>query len=231
MLFNSKPLEGKLIERINRFLGIVDLKGNHVKSYIPNPGRMNELLYQGATVYLTENQGLLRKTNYDMVLVKTSNTLVSIDSRTPNIVVHEGIASKRMTEFKDFRVKRREPTFRDSRLDFLLENNGNKLLLEVKSCTLVEEGTALFPDAPTKRGLRHVNTLLKALTSRRAAILIVIQREDAHVFRPHWEMDPEFSEGLRIADRQGVDVHAYSCEVTMKGVSLAGPVRVELDRN
>jgi sugar fermentation stimulation protein A len=122
--------------------------------------------------------------------------------------------------FHGMRIRRREPVFEDSRLDFHLEGDSGQLLLEVKSCTLVEDRTGLFPDAPTKRGRRHIRTLMEALKLGRSAVMFVIQRVDADALRPNEETDPRFAEALREAAGLGVEVYAYSCEVSLRGVSI-----------
>ncbi|MFP3951236.1 MAG: DNA/RNA nuclease SfsA [Candidatus Bathyarchaeia archaeon] len=230
MRFKANLVETRFLERKNRFLGITLLEGEHVEAYIPNPGRLKELLFPGAIVYLIESPAPTRKTDYDLVLVRKEGTLISIDSHVPNMVVREEIESGGIAEFRGFRIKKREPTYNNSRLDFLLTKDGESILLEVKSCTLVEAGRALFPDAPTERGVRHVNTLVHALEGGRSAILILVQRGDADVFQPNWGTDPSFSLALREAWKEGVEVYAYNCDVTLYGVFLNNAIPVKLDR-
>lgn len=213
--------------RPNRFLGEVKIESGRALSYIPNPGRMEELLYPGAKVYLMEKASEHRKTRFDLVLVDLDGTLVSVDSRAPNKVVAEAIEAGRLPEFRGLRIQKREPVFEDSRLDFRLAGASTSMLLEVKSCTQVKDGTGLFPDAPTKRGRRHLHTLVRALDAGRAAVLFLIQRADAAAFRPNMETDPRFGEALREATEQGVEVYAYNSNVTLQGVSINRPVAVE----
>jgi len=144
--------------RLNRFLGEVEIEGRRALCFIPNPGRMEELLRIDARIHLLERIKGVRKTRYDLVLVDTDGTLVSIDSRTPNTVVAEAIETGRLPEFRGLRIEKRELTFGDSRLDLRLAGCSSSLMLEVKSCTLVEDGVGFFPDAPTKRGRRHTST-------------------------------------------------------------------------
>lgn len=220
MRFSSPLIPATFRERPNRFLGHVELKGERMECFIPNPGRMRELLRPGVKVHLLEKWGPRRRTRYDLVLVEYDGTLVSIDSRTPNRVLREAIQAGRIPEFDGLRVERMEPTFQDSRFDLLLRGERSTLILEAKSCTLVEEGVALFPDAPTKRGTRHLKTLVKALEIGRAAIFFLIQRNDAEAFTPHEAMDPGFAEALREAASAGVEVYAYDSTVTLTGVAL-----------
>ena len=222
------PLPATLIERSNRFLGIVELNGKKVKAFIPNPGRMHELMVPGTRVYVIPKEGDHRKTKFDLTLMEYNNTLVSIDSRLPNYMLKESI-NNGLDEFKGFHVDRAEPTFHDSRLDLKLTDGSNQVLLEAKSCTLVEDGIALFPDAPTKRGARHMNTLIKALEFGRAAVCFVIQRNDAREWRPNAKMDPDFAEALRNAVKNGVEAYAYTCDINLETVSIMKRVSINLD--
>ena len=228
MQFTSPLIEARFVERPNRFLGIVDLKGVRTKCHIPNPGRMMELLTEGAKVYIQEKTGQGRKTLYDLTLVEHQGVLVSVDSRTPNNLADEAITQGKIPEFKGYRIKKREHTVEDSRLDFLLEGDEGPLFLEVKSCTLIRDGVALFPDAPTKRGSRHLNTLLRCLKKGRAAVLLVIQRPDASVFSPNAVTDPVFADTLRKVHNKGVEVITYDCKVSTHGIWINKKIEVKI---
>jgi sugar fermentation stimulation protein A len=226
--FESELLRGKLVKRPNRFLGVIELGGKNTQCFIPNPGRMNELLIPENPIYVIERSGDHRKTNYDLVLVQHDGVLVSIDSRIPNKVLNEAINRGELSEFHGFFVERKEPPFHDSRFDLLLSNKKVKWWLESKSCTLVNNGVALFPDAPTVRGVRHLRTLVRALQTGRAAITFIIQRNDAIEFRPNTDMDPDFADALRYAIEKGVEAYAYVSEVNFKGVELDKRVPIVL---
>jgi sugar fermentation stimulation protein A len=228
MRHSGTPLQATLVERKNRFLGVVELEGRKVKAFIPNPGRMHELMVSGTTVYVIPKEGDHRKTKYDLTLVEYNNTLVSIDSRLPNIMLREAI-NKGLPEFKEYTVDKTEPSFHDSRLDLRLTDGVNQVLIEAKSCTLVEDGIALFPDAPTKRGTRHMNTLVKALKHGRAAVFFIIQRNDAREWRPNEKMDPKFAGAIRTAVKNGVEAYAYTCNINLGTVSIEKRVPIKLD--
>ena len=214
--------------RHNRFLGEVEMDGGRALCYIPNPGRMEELLKIDVRVHLLERVSELRKTRYDLVLVDFGGVLVSVDSRAPNNVVAEAIEAGRLPEFHGLRIDKREFVFEDSRLDFRLTGGSASLMLEVKSCTLAEGRTGLFPDAPTERGRRHLHALVRALDLGRAAVLFLIQRGDADNFQPNRRADPGFAEALTEAAERGVEVYAYNSKVTREGVSINNRVPVEL---
>jgi sugar fermentation stimulation protein A len=220
--------KAKFVSRINRFLGVVDIEGVKVQAFIPNPGRMEELLHPEAIVWIANKKAIHRKTEFDLVLVEHKDTLVSIDSRTPNTVIEEAIQAGTAPDFKGYMVERREPSYDDSRFDLLLTDGRRKLTLEAKSCTLVEDGVALFPDAPTKRGTRHLKTLIKALHEGRSTILFLIQRSDAKTFQPNEKTDPEFANALREAALKGVEVYAYGTDVTINEISLKGRIPIDL---
>ena len=228
MRFRGRILKGVFLERLNRFLGRVEVSGREALCYIPNPGRMVELLGSGVEVYLREEHGPGRKTGYDLLLVRRG-VLVSIDSRAPNRLVEEAIQAGLLPEFQGYDIIRAEYTYRGSRVDFLLSQGERRMLLEVKSCTLVEDGRALFPDAPTLRGRRHLHTLISALEQGlEASILFVVQRPDAEGFSPNDETDPEFGAALREAASKGVRIYAYKCQVTLDGMWFLGQVPVIL---
>jgi len=225
----STPIPAKLINRPNRFLGIVELEGKPVQCFIPNPGRMHELMVPGTRVYLFHRPGETRKTDYDLTLVEYNNTLVSIDSRLPNYMLRDSINEARLPEFEGYKVERTEPVFHDSRLDLKLSDGANQMLIEAKSCTLVENSIALFPDAPTKRGARHMNTLIHALRYGRAAVCFIIQRDDALEWRPNKEMDPDFTESIRKAVQRGVEAYAYTCDIKLSRIEIKKRVPVNLE--
>jgi len=213
--------------RFNRFLGLAERDDNEIEVYIPNPGRLQELLISGATIYIHENPKPERKTRFDLVLVETDSVLVSIDSRIPNRLFEEALRQGILKGFEGFHVEEREFRLDGSRIDFLL-GGPKPMLVEVKSCTLVEGGTALFPDAPTERGRRHLRNLTYRPRGFEAAIVFIIQRGDAVKFRPNSRLDPEFTEVLREAHRSGVEVYAYLCQVTLKSIQVVDEVPVEI---
>lgn len=228
MLF-PKPLRRAVFSvRINRFLGLAEVGGAQKEVYIPNPGRLRELLKPGVYVYLSESPRAGRRTRFDLVLVDADGVLVSIDSRVPNRLFEEAMEMELLEEFKGLRVEGREVRFDGSRIDFLLSGDERRMLVEVKSCTLVEEGVALFPDAPTERGRRHLRRLAERPRGLEAAVVFIIQRGDAELFRPNSRLDPAFSEALREAHKRGVRVYAHRCRVTLGGIWVVGEVDVEM---
>jgi sugar fermentation stimulation protein A len=162
-------------------------------------------------------------------LVDVGGILVSADARLPNTLVEEALRERRLSPFADYDDLRPEVAYHESRLDFALVKDGQRCLIEVKSVTLVQGGLALFPDAPTKRGHRHVQELRRAVgEGERAAVIFVVQRGDARSFAPNVGADPVFAEALGWALEEGVDVYAYTCRVSRHEVRLDRPLEVSI---
>ncbi len=227
MKFN-RLYQATFIERRNRFTVVVDLNGGPVEAHMANSGRLKDLLVRGRTVYLVKKDEPQRKTKYDIVLASLDTGLVSVDARLPCDLVEEALIECRLEPFREYACFQREVTFGDSRLDFKLENE-RTYLLEIKSVTKVRNGTAMFPDAVTARGSRHVRTLLEARNQGyEAAVAFIAQREDVERFSPDDETDPAFGETLRDAAARGLDIFAFKCQVSLKEIRIAGPIPVVL---
>ena len=189
--------------------------------HVANTGRMRELLVPGRPLLLRPAAKPERKTAFDLMLVDLDFTLCSTDSRLPPHLVEEAFLDGRLQQFASFQKVRREVTFEESRFDLMLSGKEGTCYVETKSVNLVENRVALFPDAPTERGRKHLGTLAKAVAAgHRAAAFFVIQRSDAEAFRPHPTADPAFAQALRGAAAQGVEVYAYNCRVTRCGISI-----------
>jgi sugar fermentation stimulation protein A len=228
----THPLqEAEFILRENRFAARVIVDGKQELVHVPNSGRMTELLVPGYTVFLSAADRPGRKTRYDLVSVDANGTLVSVDSRVPNAVIGEAVAIGAIPQLSTFDRVRPEYTRGRSRFDFLLGDEEGGALVEVKGCTLVmDDGMALFPDAPTARGARHVRELADAVEEGMDAfVVIVVQRNDGRVFAPNDATDRPFGDALRAAEARGVQVMAYLTKITRTGVSLADPIAVDLD--
>jgi sugar fermentation stimulation protein A len=222
-------IEGTFIRRDNRFRATVEVRGQPVWAHVPNSGRLEELFVPGRPVLLRKIDLPHRKTKYDLTLVELDQGLVSVDARLPNKLVHEAIAANQLPEFTGYQAVHREVAYGASRLDFMLEGGKRRCFVEVKSVTLVCAGVALFPDAPTLRGRRHVGELAQAiLEGKRAAVVFVVQREDAVSFAPNDAADPAFGQTLREAARTGLEVYAYLCRVSWDKVALDRPIPVTL---
>jgi len=222
-------VKGVFLERTNRFVCWVEVEGRTEKAHLANSGRLKELLVPGRPVYLEESFSPHRRTHYDMLLIALDNTVVSVDARLPNDLVEEGLRQGILEPFKRYSQIRREVTFGHSRLDFLLQNNGQCCYVEVKSITLVEHGKGLFPDAPTERGRQHLLSLIQARKDgHQAAIVFVVQRPDVTGFSPNDKTDPAFGLALREAHKAGVGIYAYRCTVTLREIRIEKEIPVWL---
>ena len=202
-------IEGRFIDRPNRFIAHVLINGVEETVHVKNTGRCRELLLPNAEVRLAVSDNPNRKTKCDLVAVyKEKLGWVNIDSQAPNKVVQEWL------ETQDYSLVKPEYVYGDSRIDFYMVKNQQEYLMEVKGCTLEIDGIGYFPDAPTERGVKHLKELTKARTlGYECIIAFVIQMEGVSEVRPYISMQPEFGEALEEAKAAGVKVLFLQCEV------------------
>ena len=225
----TSVIRAEFLYRKNRFISYCKKGSKTLEVYVPNTGRCKELLIEGVTVYLTYNDNPNRKTSYTLIGVMKDDRLINIDSQAPNQVVEEALLKNKIDlGFKYNKIKR-EYTHGDSRFDFYLEGEGQKALMEVKGVTLEKNGIVAFPDAPTKRGLKHVKGLDNSKENYLTFVLFVIQMEDAKFFTPNYLTDPGFARGLKEASENGVKVLAYDSIVTKNSIELNKEVPVILE--
>ena len=226
--------QGKFIERPNRFIAMVEVAGSVEKAHVKNTGRCRELLIPGAQIYLEDFDGRMgkRKMRYSLIKVMKGNQLVNMDSQAPNIVVREALISGhlQLPDMGTLTLVKGEHKFGDSRLDFYVEDSaGKKGLIEVKGVTLEVDGVAKFPDAPTERGVRHIEELMGALSEGyEVYVIFVIQMKGITAMTPNDDTHKAFGDALRLAAASGVHVLAYDCTVTEDGLDIDSPVPVIL---
>lgn len=228
--FPQPLLCAAFLRRENRFRATVLMDGREVSAHVPNSGRLGELLIPGATCYLSPSPSPQRRTAYDLRLVAEGQTLVSIDARLPNSLFADALRQGRLSAFSSYQKWQAEARHGDSRLDFLLRDGaGRRLWVETKSVTLIQNATALFPDAPTARGVKHIRALQDVvLAGDQAAVVFIVQRDDAECFAPHPSADPLFARSLTKAIRHGVQARAYRCQVTFEGIAITEEIPVVL---
>lgn len=212
------------LARPNRFIAEVDISGIKTVCHVKNTGRCRELLIPGSPVFIAESGNPLRKTKYDLISV------VNIDSQAPNKVVGEWLREKGL-QGEAVASLRSEYFYGHSRMDFYAETNSRRYLIEVKGCTLEEDGVARFPDAPTERGIRHLEELISARQNGYEAMAVfVIQMKGVSLFRPNWRTHAAFGEALTEAAAAGVLIKALDCIVTADSLRIDCEIPVSLDR-
>jgi len=206
----GKIVHGKFISRPNRFVAMVDVNGETVKCHVKNTGRCRELLVPNADVLLYEPDTEGRKTKYDLVSVYKGDRLINMDSQAPNKIAREYLE----TAIPGLISLKSEVTYGDSRFDFYAETKNGGMFIEVKGVTLEKDNIAMFPDAPTERGVKHINGLIQLLDKDyKAMILFVIQMSGVKYMTPNMETHPQFGEALKRAYDAGVDIRAIDCTV------------------
>ena len=214
--------------RPNRFIAHIEIDGAVEICHVKNTGRCRELLVPGCTVWCQRSDNPNRKTKFDLIAVQKGDRLINMDSQAPNKAAGEWLAGGGLGEITELRPEVRHG---DSRYDFSFLKDGKRCFLEVKGCTLEEDGICAFPDAPTERGAKHLRGLLEAVREGHGAwVLFVIQMADVKYLRPHGERDPAFAEALREAAAGGVNVLAMDCAVTEDTMVIRKAVPVHLDK-
>ena len=206
----------------------MEIDGKAETVHVKNTGRCKELLTDNATVYLSVSDNPQRKTKYDLIAVKKGELLINMDSQIPNDVCEKWL--KKGFLFSENVIIKREYTYKKSRFDFYIEDGERKIFLEVKGCTLENNGIASFPDAPTERGVKHIKELISALDDGyEAYIFFVIQMKGVTEFRPNDINHKAFGVALREAKSKGVKILAYDSVVTPDSIEIDREICVNLD--
>lgn len=232
--FPSNLTPVRIVKRRNRFAVEARPDGGddagRLLLHLPNSGRMQELLVPGTPGLAALDGGGARKTDGTLLLVHYNNRWVSVDARMPNKLFEQCLADGCLPAFREYDQWRAEVAWGRGRIDFMLTSSDGQvppLLVETKSCNLVEDGLALFPDAPTERGARHMRELIDALREgRRAAVVWFVQRDDATRLAPYREADPAFADAVADARAAGVEMYAYRCRVTPAGIEVLDEIPV-----
>ncbi len=226
-------IPGRLIKRYKRFLADVELdNGEKITAHCPNSGSMKGCAFPGSKVWLSESDNPKRKYKHTWELVKVRSSLIGINTLVPNKLVKTAIEKDLIEELTGFStVKAEVKTSRHTRLDLMLEKgNREKCYIEIKNCTLVEEGTAMFPDAVTTRGQKHLDELCRLVDKgHRAVIFYLIQRMDAQRFKPAEMIDKQYAEKLRKSKEKGVQIITRDTMITPQEIRIGNPVPVCLD--
>ena len=224
--------------RANRFIAEVEIDGEIVRAHLPNTGRCKELLIDGVTVYLKPSDNPNRKTKYSLHLIENNGALVAMYSQEASKIVIDAILNGKVKELSSYDIVESEKTIGNSRIDIYLANldeNDNPIdetYVEVKSVTLIKDGIAQFPDAPTERGRKHLEELISLKKEGiRSVVFFLIEHPNGNSFRPNWENDPEFSQTLNKAYDEGVEILVYKTENTLEKIEVIGnSLKFNLDK-
>ena len=223
----KRMVTGRFLERPNRFIAYVELSGKRETVHVKNTGRCAELLQPNATVYVQKADNPERKTQWDLIGVKKGRRMVNMDSQIPNKVVEEFLRAGNL--FPDAALIRPETTYKNSRFDFYIEDGERKIFMEVKGVTLEQDGIVKFPDAPTERGVKHIQELCEAIEDGyEAYVFFVVQMKGVKYFMPNMATHAAFGEALQHAKERGVKILAYDCKVTEDSIQIADEVPVFL---
>ena len=223
---------GNFLVRRNRFIAEAEVAGRRETIHVKNTGRCRELLVPGCEVWLEKADNPQRKTLYDLIAVKKLRSgreplLINMDSQIPNAAAFEWLPASGL--FSSRARFRREVTYKNSRFDIFAEDGTRRAFVEVKGVTLEDNGTVLFPDAPTERGVKHLNELAACVREGfEAYIFFVVQMKGVSRFRPNDALHPEFGGALRRAVRAGVKLLVRDCRVGPDSIEIDEPVEADL---
>ena len=218
-------VKGRFLSRPNRFIANVEINGREEVCHVKNTGRCRELLIPNAAVYLEKTDNPARKTGFDLIAVEKGKLLINMDSAAPNKAAGEYLRKL----FGENAFIKPEKSYGQSRIDFYAEDGRDKWLIEVKGVTLEDNGTAMFPDAPTERGVKHLKELTAAVKEGyKCMALFVVQMKGVRVFMPNDSTHQEFGQALREAQKAGVDVKAVDCLVSADSMVIDKEIAVRI---
>lgn len=221
--FNIK--EGIFIKRVNRFIAHIEIDGKVEICHVKNTGRCKEILIKGNKVFVQEFDSDARKTKFDLISVYKGEKLINIDSQVPNKMFNEWVKLGNL--FEDVKIFKNEVFYKNSRFDFYVEYGRKKAFVEVKGVTLEKDGVVLFPDAPTLRGVKHLNELIDAKKEGyEAYIVFIIQMNDVKYFVPNYDTHEEFGKILEICKDHGVNILAFDSIVSKNEIYINDSVKV-----
>ena len=229
MEFTKSLLKGKLIKRYKRFFVDIRLNKEIVTAHCPNTGSMKGLLDQGNDVYLLKHDDPKRKLKYGLEIIKAKKNLVGVNTHMANKIVNHGLCNNLIKEIKDNDTIKPEVFFnKETRFDFLVEKNKQKIFVEVKNVTLFrEEKTAEFPDAVTTRGSKHLKTLIEAVKKGyKSYLLFLVQIEGVDNFKIAKDIDKEYYENYLLAKKAGVIFLAYQCKISSKEIKIDKKIKI-----
>ena len=220
---NIKP--AVFLSRPNRFIAHIEVDGKEEICHVKNTGRCRELLTDRAEIYVQHFNSPERKTKYDLIAVRKNANLINMDSQAPNKVFHEWVKDGNFLD--EITYIKPECKYKNSRFDFYIETKELKIFAEIKGVTLEENGVVMFPDAPTERGVKHINELIECKKEGfEAYIFFIIQMKDCKYFTPNRKTHPEFADALEKARSNGVNIVALNCNVSPNELKICDKVKI-----
>ena len=229
MEFTKSLIKGNLIKRYKRFFVDVKINKEVVTAHCPNTGSMKGLLDEGNEVYLLKNDNPKRKLKYSLEIIKAKNKFVGVNTHLANKIVNHGLSNNLVNELKNNDSIKQEVFFnKETRFDFLLQKNKQKIFVEVKNVTLFrDKKTAEFPDAITSRGSKHLLELIDAIKKGYKAYLIyLVQIQNMEYFKIAKDIDIEYNKNYLIAKKAGVNFLAYRCKINSKKILIDKKLKI-----
>ena len=229
MKFTKALIKGKLIKRYKRFFADIKFNKEIVTAHCPNTGSMKGLLDEGNEVFITKNDDPKRKLKYTLELIKVKKNLVGVNTHLANKIVYHGLSNNLVKELSNNDTIKPEVFFdKETRFDFLLEKNKQKIFVEVKNVTLFrDKKIAEFPDAVTSRGSKHLKTLIAATKKGyKSYLLFLIQIQGAESFKIAKDIDKEYYENYLLAKKAGVIFLAYRCKINTKEIQIEKKIKI-----
>jgi len=229
MVFNKILIKGKLIKRYKRFFADIKLNKEIVVAHCPNTGSMKGLLDEGNDVYISKNDDPKRKLKYTLEIIKVKKNLIGVNTHFANKIAYHGLSNNLINELKDNDSIKPEVFFnKETRFDFLIEKNKQKIFVEVKNVTLFRnEKIAEFPDSITSRGTKHLKTLIDAIKKGyKTYLLFLIQIEGIEHFKIAKDIDKEYYDNYLLAKKAGVNFLAYSCKISSKEIKIEKKIKI-----
>jgi len=223
MEFTKKLIKGKLVKRYKRFFTDVKLSKEIVIAHCPNTGSMMGLLNEGNEVYISRNNDPKRKLKYTLEIIKVKKNLIGVNTHFANKIAHHGLSNNLIKEIVNSDSIKPEVFFnKETRFDFLIEKNKQKIFVEVKNVTLSRENKiAEFPDSITSRGSKHLKTLIEAIKKGyKCYLLFLVQIESVESFKIASDIDEEYYKNYLIAKKSGVNFLAYRCKITPQEITI-----------
>ena len=229
MNFNNKLIKGKLIKRYKRFFVDVKIDKEIVTAHCPNTGSMKGLLDEGNKVFISKNDNPKRKLKYTLEIIKVGRNLVGVNTHFANKIAYHGLSNNLVKEVSNTDTIKPEVFFdKETRFDFLIEKNKQKIFVEVKNVTLFrEKKIAEFPDAITSRGSKHLKTLITAIKKGyKSYLLFLVQIEGVESFKVAKDIDKEYYENYLLAKKAGVIFLAYQCKISSKEIKIDKKIKI-----